>query len=201
MVILTKPFDCSFLQDREAWGRLKASSAMQEEIEKEKEGKKAEMARYEKEMEAAARLATAEKERKAAARVKEVERAEKVERSRKETERLLAKQQADIDRKKVRAPSAFELCPVFICGGMKRGGRGVCPVQRKNVGRREVRASLALLVQSRAAGDLCKGEGAQLSMMISNTISRGIEEVVATRELSCALESGQRGPGPIVHMY
>jgi len=44
-----------------------------------------------------------EKERKAAARVKEVERAEKVERSRKETERLLARQQADIDRKKVKA--------------------------------------------------------------------------------------------------
>lgn len=73
----------------------------QEEIKKEKEAKVAETGRYEKEMEAAARLAAAEKERKAAARVKEVERAEKVEKSRKETERLLAKQQAEIDKKKV----------------------------------------------------------------------------------------------------
>ena len=58
-------------------------------------------------MEAAARLAAAEKERKAAARVKEVERAEKVERSRRETERLLAKQQADIDKKKVGCSGVF----------------------------------------------------------------------------------------------
>ena len=52
-------------------------------------------------MEAAARLAAAEKERKAAARRKELERAEKVEKGRRETQRLLAKQQADIDKKKV----------------------------------------------------------------------------------------------------
>ena len=89
------------------WGRpgfpnLEAASFLQEEVEREKEAKKAETARYEKAMEAAARLAAVEKERKAASRLKEVERADKVEKSRKETERLLAKQQAaGIDRKKV----------------------------------------------------------------------------------------------------
>lgn len=53
-------------------------------------------------MEAAKRLAEAEKERKHLARQREVERSEKVEKSRKETERLLANQQAEIDKKKVR---------------------------------------------------------------------------------------------------
>ena len=79
----------------------------QEELKREKEAKVAETARYEKEMEAGNRLAAAEKERKAAARVKEMERAEKVERSRKETERLLAKQQAEVDKKKV---SSYVAC-------------------------------------------------------------------------------------------
>ena len=101
-------------------------------MEREKEAKKAEMARYEKEVEAAARLTAAEKERKAASRLKELERADKVEKSRKETERLLAKQQAEIDRNKVsrglshagtaqrqvaamkdsRLMACFDVCPV-----------------------------------------------------------------------------------------
>ena len=80
---------------------MEAASSLQEDAEREKEAKKAELARYEKDVEAAARLTAAEKERKAASRLKELERADKVEKSRKETERLLAKQQAEIDRKKV----------------------------------------------------------------------------------------------------
>ena len=78
-----------------------SAQSTQEEAKREKAAEAAEVARYEKEMEAAARLAAAEKDRRAAARAKEVERAEKVDKSRKETHRLLAKQQADIDKKKV----------------------------------------------------------------------------------------------------
>ena len=74
---------------------------LQEEVQKEKEAKTAETARYEKEMEAAARLAVAEKLRRAAARAKEIERSKKVEKSRSETEQLLIKQQEEIEKKKV----------------------------------------------------------------------------------------------------
>ena len=95
----------------------------QEDLGREKEAKAAETVRYEREMEAATRLAAAEKERKAASRVKEIERAEKVDRSRKETERLLAKQQADIDAKKV------SLCIISRAVFRVFGGISVCPTK------------------------------------------------------------------------
>ena len=87
---------------------------LQEELEKEKEAKKAETARYEKEMEASARLQAAEKDRKTAARQKELERSAKVEKGRKETQRLLAKQQAEIDKKKVRRTDQCTSCLLCI---------------------------------------------------------------------------------------
>lgn len=52
-------------------------------------------------MEAAARVSATEKQRRALARAKEIERAKKVEKSRSETEKLLAKQQEEVERKKV----------------------------------------------------------------------------------------------------
>lgn len=71
-------------------------------MEKEKQARKAEAALHAREKEAAARLAAADVERRRVQRKHEAERAEKVERCRKETARLLAKQQAEIDGKKVR---------------------------------------------------------------------------------------------------
>ena len=87
---------------------------LQEELEKEKDAKKAETARYEKEMEASARLQAAEKDRKTAARQKELERSAKVEKGRKETQRLLAKQQAEIDKKNVRRTDQCTSCLLCI---------------------------------------------------------------------------------------
>lgn len=103
LLCLTSYFEVRIgLESANALCQLLTVIYQQEEEEREKEAKKAEVARYEKEMESAARLLASEQERKQVARLKEVERAEKVEKSRKETEALLAKQQAEIGKKKVR---------------------------------------------------------------------------------------------------